>query len=200
MNYADDAANADGIIKRTFDNGTIRYIYPALTAASSRQDNATATDFYDFYPNGTAKRFFRNGTVGVYFKGTFIEYEVKPDYMYIDFPTVDFADKSYEVYFFNGTRRWYSPPLTAANTARENKTGLWYTDCFPTGICNFVYRNYTVAVYVDGRFTRLTTMSQPATPAPPPPPPVITQPTPPAATSYQFVNKTGPKQQVYDPK
>ena len=200
VNYKDDSATSDGIVKRTFDNGTIRYIYPAQTSSNSRQDNATATDFFDFYPNGTSRRFFKNGTVAVYFKGTFLQYDVRPDYIYIDYPTINFGDNSYQVFFFNGTRRWYSPPLTAANTARENKTGLWYTDCFPDGACNFVYRNFTLAIYVDGKFQRITTMNQTPPPAPPAPAPIITRPSQPESTSYQFVNKTGPKQQVYDPK
>ena len=45
----------------------------------------------------------------------------------------------------------------------------------------------------------MTSLTQPAPPAPPAPAPVITQPTPPESTSYQYVNKTGAKQQVYDP-
>ena len=121
-----------------------------MTSANSRKDNATATDFYDFYPNGTSRRYFRNGTIAVFFQGAFLEYDVRPDNIYIDFPTIEFSDKSYEVYFFNGTRRFYPPPPTASSTVRENRTGLWYTDCFPSGQCNFVYRNFTVAIYIDG--------------------------------------------------
>ena len=65
-----------------------------MTSANSRKDNATATDFYDFYPNGTSRRYFRNGTIAVFFQGTFLKYDVRPDNIYIDFPTIEFIDKS----------------------------------------------------------------------------------------------------------
>ncbi len=199
VNYVD--TNIDGGVKRrTFENETVRDFYPVPAAGSSRYDVATALNFVDTYTNGTSRRYFRNGTIALYFKGAFLSYEVKPDQIYIDYPTTTFDDNSYELQFFNGTRRWYAPPLTAANTARENTTSLWYTDCLPTGICNFVYRNYTVAIYQDGNFVRLALMEQPTTPTTPPVVPPVVPSTPPASEEgYQYVNKTGPRMQVYDP-
>ena len=43
-------------------------------------------------------------------------------------------------------------------------------------------------------------MNQPAPPAPPAPAPVITSPAQTEPRTFQFVNKTGPKQQVFDIK
>ena len=71
VNY-NDVMSPDGILKRTFENGTIRYIYPTMTSANSRKDNATATDFFDFYPNGTSRRYYKNGTIAVFFQGSLL--------------------------------------------------------------------------------------------------------------------------------
>jgi hypothetical protein len=145
------------------------------------------------------KRYFYNGTIAVYFKSQLIGYDVKPAYMYIDYPRIDFDDESYELKFFNGTRRWYAPPLTASSTVKENKTGLAYTDCFGNGVCNFYYRNSTRAVYVDGQFIRIENVNTTTVPPTPPPPTVTPTPTNPSETVSVYVNKTGPKRQVYDP-
>ena len=197
VSYVD--SNIDNnVVMRTFANSTIRYIYPALSATPTRYDIATQALFLDVYPNSTSRKYFRNGTIAVYFQGSFIQYDVTPDYMYIDYPVIDYTDGSYQLFFFNGTKRFYTPALTALNTARENKTSLQYTDCFPTGICNFVYRNATIAVYQDGSFVKVVaavvanTTTPPITPVTPPTPVVVNP------TAYAYVNKTGPKKEVYD--
>ena len=149
------------------------------------------------------RRVFNNGTIAIYFNGVLISYEVAPTEFYLDVPRNDYPDGSYEVFFLNGTKRYYpGTTINATNSAEFNRS-LLYSDCMPSGECNFYYRNGTMAVYSGGRFRgtqkiQVTPTPRPVPPSPPPPPPP-----PPSIfapqTTYTYVNKTGPKKQVYDP-
>lgn len=188
----------NGVLMNIFENQTVRYIYPEPTIDSTRMFNATFLRYEDHYSNGTVRKVFKNGTIAIFFNGVFLNYEVAPSVLYIDCPRNDYPDGSYELFYLNGTRRWFPPPQTINNTAKENSTALIYSDCFPNSDCYFYYKNGTVGVWNNGVFTKL--MSGIVVPSTPPPPaptptPAVTPSTP---ASSQFVNKTGPKRQVYD--
>jgi hypothetical protein len=93
--------------------------------------------------------------------------------------------------------------MTSANTARENMTSLWYTDCYPNADCLFVYRNGSSATYRDGVFSgrapapaKQTTTGSLIVPPGADKETTTTAPVTPVESNY--VNKTGPKRQTYD--
>lgn len=125
-----------------------------------------------------------NGTIAAYYNGVFLRYIQKPDSFYSeqdfqDFPVEYNADGSKSIYYPNGTVRTFGP----------ERTELLFSDS---------YNNGTVLEYfVNGTITRWDNDVFVWSMTPKPPGPIDNTP-PGGDPNYGYVNKTGPKIQVYD--
>lgn len=59
-------------------NLTVRYFVAPLPANATKKDRALALLYIEKFTNGTMKRAFVNGTIGVYQNNILVKYDVKP--------------------------------------------------------------------------------------------------------------------------
>ena len=176
---------ADGSFALSYrKNRTVRVFPAPLPVTATKKQIARALFFFDKFSNGTVTKHFLNGTVATYHNGIFIRYERKPQSTYSE---QDFQDYPTEINFDGSTSTYY--PNGTVRTSGPEGSDYIYKDCFENATCLFFNRNGTISRWEQDTFVGSFT--------PMPQVPTTTQ-IPGADPNYKYVNKTGPKKQVYD--